>query len=145
MILFADIEARVIASAHAGWKGALNGVIEATLDAMETQGAKRAQTKAVLGPTIGPKSYEVGAEFVERFLAVEKTYAGFFASSNRHGHFLFDLPGFIGMRLQRAHIGDFENLGLDTYSGEERFFSYRRSVHRNEPDYGRQIAAIALT
>jgi len=144
MILFADREARVIGAAHAGWKGALDGVLEATLTAMETLGARRASTAAVLGPTISQKSYEVGAEFAERFLAASESYEDFFSASARGGHFLFDLPGFIAMRLWCAGIGSFEDLARDTYAEPEIFYSYRRCVHRNEPDYGRQIAAIAL-
>jgi YfiH family protein len=144
MILFADRGARVIGAAHAGWKGALDGVLEATLAAMETLGARCASTAAVLGPTISQKSYEVGAEFVERFLAASESYADFFSASARGGHFLFDLPGFIAMRLWCAGIGSFEDLARDTYAEPEIFYSYRRCVHRNEPDYGRQIAAIAL-
>jgi len=144
MILFSDPKAGVIGAAHAGWKGALTGVLEATLEAMEKLGAARASIAAALGPTIGPKSYEVGAEFFERFTAASKDYESFFESSAREGHFLFDLPAFIGMRLRHAGIGDFEDQGLDTYADPERFYSYRRSVHRQEPDYGRLVAAIAL-
>lgn len=144
MILFADREARVIAAAHAGWKGALNGVLEATLDAMEMLGARRASTAAVLGPAISRNSYEVGAEFADRFIAQSASYACFFEVSPRENHFMFDLPGFIAMRLRLAGIGLFEDLARDTYAEPEKFYSYRRSVHKNEPDYGRQIAAIAL-
>jgi YfiH family protein len=144
MILFADQEARVIGAAHAGWKGALSGVLEATLTAMETLGARRASTAAVLGPAIAQKSYEVGAEFAGRFIAQAESHARFFDGAPREGHFLFDLPGFIAMRLRCAGIGSFEDLARDTYAEPEHFFSYRRSVHRAEPDYGRQIAAIAL-
>ena len=144
MILFADQEARVIGAAHAGWKGALDGVLEATLAAMESLGARRASTAAVLGPTIAQKSYEVGAEFADRFLVASDSYEGFFSASPREGHFLFDLPGFIGMRLWCAGIGSFEDLARDTYAEPASFYSYRRCVHQNEPDYGRQIAAIAL-
>ncbi|MGH6857014.1 MAG: peptidoglycan editing factor PgeF [Methylocella sp.] len=144
MILFADRGARVIAAAHAGWKGALAGVLEATLEAMETLGARRASTAAALGPTISRKSYEVGADFADRFAAASADYACFFAKSNRAEHFLFDLPGFIALRLRLAGIGSFEDLARDTYTEPENFYSYRRSVHKNEPDYGRQIAAIAL-
>jgi hypothetical protein len=144
MILFADTEARVIGAAHAGWKGALTGVLEATLAAMETLGARRAATVAAIGPMIAQKSYEVGAEFAERFVAASESYAGFFADSPNDGHFLFDLPGFIALRLWLAGIGSFEDLARDTYAEPETFYSYRRSVHKNEPDYGRQIAAIAL-
>jgi YfiH family protein len=144
MILFADKEARVIGAAHAGWKGALDGVLEATLAAMEMLGARRASTAAVLGPAISRKSYEVGAEFEGRFLAVSESYASFFSASPRDGHFHFDLPGFIAMRLRCAGIGSFEDLARDTYAEPETFYSYRRSVHKRELDYGRQIAAIAL-
>jgi hypothetical protein len=144
MVLFADPQARVIGAAHAGWKGALDGVLEATLAAMETLGAARAQTVAALGPAIAQKSYEVGPEFHERFIAAQESYAGFFAPSPTGPRFLFDLPGFIGMRLRAAGIGGFEDLGLDTYADPSRFFSYRRSVHKAEPDYGRLVSAIAL-
>jgi len=144
IVLLADMRAHVVGAAHAGWKGALAGVLEATLDAMERLGAARASIIAVLGPTIGQKSYEVGAEFFERFVAESKDYASFFAPSGADGRFMFDLPGFIGLRLARAGIGTFEDLALDTYADAERFYSYRRSVHRGEPDYGRQVAAIAL-
>ncbi|WOJ91420.1 polyphenol oxidase family protein [Methylocapsa polymorpha] len=144
MVLFADVEARVVGAAHAGWKGALTGVLEATLAAMEKLGADRAATTAVLGPTIGRESYEVGSEFCERFIAASEDYASFFSASDGEGRFMFDLPGFIGMRLARAGVGCFEDLGLDTYADVARFYSYRRSVHRQEPDYGRLVAAIAL-
>lgn len=142
--LFADETAQVIGAAHAGWKGALAGVLEATLAAMEQAGAMRQNIKAALGPTIAQKSYEVGPEFQARFFAENADYARFFAASVAPDHFMFDLPGFIGFRLQAAGIGQFENLAQDTYADEARFFSYRRSVHRKEADYGRLIAAIAL-
>ncbi|MGH6850638.1 MAG: polyphenol oxidase family protein [Methylocella sp.] len=144
MVLFADMSARVIAAAHAGSKGALAGVLEATLATMETLGARRASTAAALGPTIARKSYEVGAEFAGRFVAWSSDYKRFFAASRRAEHFMFDLPGFIAMRLRLAGIGSFEDLFRDTYAEPESFYSYRRSVHESEPDYGRQIAAIAL-
>ncbi|MGH6801148.1 MAG: peptidoglycan editing factor PgeF [Methylocella sp.] len=144
MVLFADRGAQVIAAAHAGWKGALDGVVEATLEAMETLGARRASTAAALGPTISRENYEVGAEFAGRFIAKSSDYKRFFSASRRAEHFMFDLPGFIAMRLQLAGIGTFEDVARDTYAEPETFYSYRRCVHRNEPDYGRQIAAIAL-
>lgn len=144
ILLFADPEAGVIGAAHAGWKGALTGVLDSALVAMERLGAQRNNIYAVLGPVIGPHSYEVGSEFVARFEQVEPGYLQFFKPSIRTGHSMFDLPGFIAMRLNRAGVGHFENLGLDTYCDETRFYSYRRSVHRNEPDYGRLVAAIAL-
>ncbi len=142
MILFADAEAGVVGAAHAGWQGAFGGVLEATLDTMEALGARRTAVTAVLGPTIGPASYEVGPEFSARFMERDPTYAGFFTPSARTGHSLFDLPGFIGHRLRAAGVGRFENLALDTYADESRFFSYRRTTHRAEPDYGRLISAI---
>jgi YfiH family protein len=144
IVLFADSEAKVIGAAHAGWKGALTGVLEATLVAMERLGAQRNQIRCVLGPAIGPASYEVGPEFVARFVDVSPHFQDFFKPSAREGHSMFNLPGFIGARLTQAGVRSFTDLGLDTYADETRFFSYRRSVHRNEPDYGRQIAAISL-
>lgn len=144
VILLADSEARVIGAAHAGWKGALTGVIEATVAAMEALGARRDSIAAALGPTIAKESYEVGPEFVDRFLSASDDHSSFFAPSARDGHAMFDLPGFIAMRARRAGIERFEDLRLDTYANPERFFSYRRSVHKEEPDYGRQVAAIAL-
>lgn len=143
-ILFADSKARVIGACHSGWKGALTGVLEATLGAMEKLGARRADVHCVLGPAIAQKSYEVGTEFIARFTETDKDYTRFFIASEKTGHAMFDLPGFIGMRLARTGIGSFLNLDLDTYSNEERFYSYRRSVHRGEPDYGRLVAGIAL-
>jgi YfiH family protein len=144
MVLFADPRARVIGAAHAGWKGAFDGVLEATIAAMESLGADRAAIIAALGPAIGQKSYEVGPEFYERFVAAAESYADFFEPSPREPRFLFDLPGFIGMRLRAAGIGAFEDLARDSYAEPEHFFSYRRSVHKGEPDYGRQVSAIAL-
>jgi polyphenol oxidase len=144
MLLFADAKAGVIGAAHAGWKGALHGIIEATLDAMERLGARRADAHVALGPTIGAASYEVGPEFVERFVAADKGHARFFAPLEREGHARFDLPGFITARVERLGVASFENLRIDTYADAERCFSYRRSVHRAEPDYGRLVSAVAL-
>jgi purine-nucleoside/S-methyl-5'-thioadenosine phosphorylase / adenosine deaminase len=144
VLLFVDPAAGVIGAAHAGWKGALTGMVEALVAAMEALGARRANISGALGPTIGPGSYEVGPEFFARFAAEDKGFAKFFAPSGKPGHHLFDLPGFIAMRADQARVGAFENLGLDTYADEARFFSYRRTTHRQEPDYGRLVAAIAL-
>jgi len=144
MLLFADARAGVVGAAHAGWKGALFGMIEATVAAMETQGARRADIHVALGPMIGGESYEVGAEFVARFLEQSRDHARFFAPSVREGHSMFDLPAFIGARVAARGVASFEHLGVDTYADEARCFSYRRSVHRNEPDYGRLVSAIAL-
>lgn len=144
MILFADEGAGVIGAAHAGWRGALGGILEATLAAMVSCGAKRETITAVLGPTIGRPSYEVGTEFKARFLAEDAGFARFFDDAARPDHFMFDLPGFIGVRLVRAGVGHFEDLALDTYADPRRFFSYRRKTHHSEPDYGRLVSAIAL-
>ena len=143
-VLFADPVAKIVGAAHAGWKGALSGIVEATLAAMERLGARRERTSIVLGPTIGQQAYEVGPEFVERFRALERGSERFFRASEREGHATFDLPAFIGSRAQAARAGAFIDLGLCTYSDEARFYSYRRATHRGEPDYGRLIAAIAL-
>ncbi|MEE1609675.1 peptidoglycan editing factor PgeF [Microvirga sp. CF3016] len=144
-VLFADEDARVIGAAHAGWRGAVTGVLESTLAAMERLGARRERIVAVLGPTISQKAYEVGPDFIERFTEEAPGYERFLTDAERSGHAMFDLPGFIGARLKAAGIGAFEDLGLCTYSDEDRFFSYRRTTHRQEPDYGRLISAIALT
>jgi YfiH family protein len=143
-ILFADGQAGVIGACHSGWKGAFTGVIESTLNAMEALGARRADTVAVLGPTISRAAYEVGPEFSGRFLDADPANARFFVPSARAGHTMFDLPAYIGARMQRSGIGLFVDLALCTYADERRFYSYRRTVHRGEPDYGRLIAAIAL-
>ena len=143
-ILLADGEAGVVGAAHAGWRGALDGIIEAAVAQMEELGARRPRIHAAIGPLIRKESYEVGPEFVARFLAADPDFAGVFAPSQRAGHALFDLPAFIAVRLEQARVGSIEDLALDTYSDDARFFSYRRSVHRAEPDYGRLIAAIAL-
>lgn len=143
-ILFADVDARVIGAAHAGWQGAFKGVIAATVAAMEGLGATRGRIVAVLGPTISAASYEVGPEFVERFLAVDPTWGRFFRPSGRAGHAMFDLPAFVALRLAEAGVGTIGDLGLCTYADEARFFSYRRTTHRGEPDYGRLVSAIAL-
>ncbi len=143
-VLFADREARVIGCAHSGWKGAFTGVLEATLEKMETLGAKRERIVAAIGPLIRQDSYEVGPEFVARFHEADHKNIRFFAPSEREHHSLFDLPGYIAMRLKKAGVGEIDDLCLDTYSDEERFFSYRRTTHKGEPDYGRLVAAIAL-
>jgi YfiH family protein len=143
-ILLADCEAGVIGAAHAGWRGALDGVIESTVASMQQLGAVRERIAAALGPLIRQPSYEVGPELVARFRALDRSFERFFAPSNRAGHALFDLPGFIVGRLNAAGVATVDDLGLDTYADETRFFSYRRTTHRGEPDYGRLIAAIAL-
>ena len=144
-VLFADPHVGVIGAAHAGWRGAANGVLESTIGAMERLGARRNKIVAVLGPTISQAAYEVGPEFVANLTSLDAENERFFQPGEREGHAMFDLPGYIGMRLEAAGIGEFANLGLCTYSDEERFFSYRRTTHRGEPDYGRLISAIAFT
>jgi len=144
MLLFADAAAGVVGAAHAGWKGALFGVIEATIARMERLGAQAKNVHIALGPMISGRSYEVGPEFVERFRAEDAGHSRFFAPSEKPGHAMFDLPAFIDMRAARAGVASFENIGVDTYEDEAHCFSYRRSVHRAEPDYGRLVSAIAL-
>ena len=135
----------MIGAAHAGWKGALNGVAEATIVAMERLGARREQIRAAVGPCIGPDSYEVGPEFRDRFLAEDSDSAGFFHASAGAVRPHFDLPGYVAHRLTQAGTGSVENLGVCTYPAENGFFSFRRTTHAGEPDYGRQISAIVLT
>ena len=143
-LLFADSEAGVIGAAHAGWRGALTGIIEATIAAMERLGADRQRIAGALGPTIRQSNYEVGPEFVDRFLAADQMNARYFLPSERTGHARFDLSGYIVERVTRAGVSQFEDLGLCTYAEPERFFSYRRMTRNGEPDYGRHINASAL-
>ena len=142
-ILFADPKARVIGAAHAGWKGALTGIVEATVAAMEKLGADRADIVAAIGPLIRQQSYEVGSEFVERFVEADAENAAYFLPAAREGHAMFDLAGLIRKRLDKAGVLMVDDTAIDTYA-DERFFSYRRSVHRKEPDYGRHVHAIVL-
>ena len=144
-VLFADPEAGVVGACHAGWRGALAGILEATVEAMERLGARRDAIIGVLGPTISQAAYEVGPEFVAQFRTKDEANERFFRPSTQEGHALFDLPGYIGARLTACGIGEYADLALCTYSDEERFFSFRRATHRGEPDYGRLISAIALT
>jgi hypothetical protein len=142
-VLFADPEAGVIGAAHAGWKGALDGVLEATIEAMVSLGALPRRIIASLGPSISQQNYEVGAEFVERFIARDPGFAEFFAPSQRPGHAMFDLPALTLRRLENAGV-QAEKLDVCTYADEEGFFSFRRTTHRKQDDYGRQISAISL-
>lgn len=142
-ILFADVAAGVIGAAHAGWKGALGGVAEATVAAMERLGADRDRIAAAIGPCIAKASYEVDDAFLARFAATDAAYEGFFSAA-RPGHHRFDLEGFVTSHLAAAGVRTVHALGLDTYADETRFFSYRRATHRGEPDYGRQLSLIAL-
>jgi YfiH family protein len=143
-VLFADGEAGVIGAAHSGWKGAIGGVLEATIDAMEKLGAKRGNIRAALGPLIRQDNYEVGPEFVARYTADDPGNARYFRPSQKDGHAMFDLPSYIAARMARAGVA-FEDLALCTYADPQRFFSYRRTTHRAEPDYGRHVNAIVLS
>ncbi len=142
-VLLADAQAGVIGAAHAGWKGAFAGVVESTVAAMERLGARRERIGAAVGPCIARRSYEVDEAFLRRFADADPENERFFAPG-RDGHHQFDLEGFVLSRLAEAGLARVEALGQDTYSQPETFFSYRRATHRAEPDYGRQIALIAL-
>ncbi|MEJ6783915.1 peptidoglycan editing factor PgeF [Aminobacter sp. Piv2-1] len=142
-VLFADPEARVIGAAHAGWKGALSGVLENTITAMEGLGARRERILAVLGPSISAANYEVGPEFVARFTGEDADNTRYFTASANAGHAMFDLNQYTVDRLRRAGIVA-DMLGRCTYAEEDLFYSFRRTTHRREPDYGRQVSAIAL-
>ena len=143
-VLFANSRDRIIGAAHAGWRGALGGVLEATVDAMIEQGARADNIFAAIGPMIGPDSYEVGPEFPTPFLEQEAGNGAFFKAAERPEHFMFDLPGYIALRLARLGLGDILRLDADTCRDETNFFSYRRSQHRSEPDYGRMLSTIVL-
>lgn len=142
-VLFADAQAGVIGAAHAGWRGALSGVLEATIDAMQALGAARADICAVIGPTISQRAYEVGPEFFDVFTAEDPDYARFFAGGEGD-RMQFDLPGFVLHRLRAAGVGEAQWTRHCTYADPERFFSYRRTVHAQEADYGRLLSAIRL-
>jgi hypothetical protein len=142
-VLFADLKAGVIGAAHAGWRGALDGVLSATVRAMEALGAKRADITAVIGPCISQRAYEVGPEFIDSFLAEDQEYARYFANGV-DDRMQFDLPGFGLNRLRAAGVGHAEWTHHCTYSDPDRFYSYRRTTHAKEADYGRLIASITL-
>lgn len=142
-VLLADHEAGVIGAAHAGWRGTLEGVLEAALDAMESLGAQRGRVAAAIGPSISQAMYEVGQEFLDAFLAQDPASARFFANG-KSGRYLFDLPGYGIHRLRGAKVGHAEWTRHCTYSDPDRFYSYRRSRHRGEADYGRLLSSIRL-
>ncbi|WP_339762711.1 peptidoglycan editing factor PgeF [uncultured Sulfitobacter sp.] len=142
-VLFADPDAGVIGAAHAGWRGALDGVLLATVEAMEKLGAQRANISAVIGPCISQRAYEVGPEFIEDFLAEDPDFARYFANG-ADDRMQFDLPGFGLNRLRAAGVGHAEWTRHCTYADPDRFYSYRRTTHSKEADYGRLIAAITL-
>jgi len=142
-VLLADAKARVIGAAHAGWRGAVTGVIEAAIAAMEKLGAQKNNIVIALGPMISQKNYEVGEDLVARFKSENPANEKFFTPSSRSGHAMFDLPGYIVARIARSGIAC-ENIAQCTYGDPARFYSYRRSTHLNEPDYGRHINSIVL-
>lgn len=141
--LLADADAGVIAAAHSGWRGALAGILESTVTAMQQLGAQPERIVAVLGPTISQPNYEVGPELKQHFVEADPANAGFFIPSPRPQHYLFDLPGFIVTRLSATGVAA-QSIGLCTYADADRFFSYRRATHRGEDDYGRLLSAITL-
>jgi len=143
-LLFADPHARVIGAAHAGWRGALGGVTDQTIAAMEKLGAARQRIVAALGPMIRQKNYETGADLRDRFMAADPANARFFRAAERDGHFMFDLAGYVAARLAAAGVGTIEDVDACTYADPEKFFSYRRMTHRGEADYGRHVNAIML-
>lgn len=143
-VLFEDADAGIIAAAHAGWKGALGGILDNTLASMQTLGADRNRIVAVIGPTIAQPSYEVDAGFRATFLSDSQDNANFFIAGKDDSHFQFDLPGYVKNRLMRAGCGTVHDTGLDTYTSEEHF-SFRRTTHRGEADYGRQVSGIMLS
>ncbi len=143
-VLFTDPQTKIIGAAHAGWQGALSGVLEATIEQMERLGANRSNICACIGPAISQKAYEVGEEFEARFLEQNSENGRFFSSENKKALPHFDWTGYAAARLQNAMLNRVENLQLCTYQDKTRFFSYRRSCHEEEPDYGRQISAIMI-
>lgn len=142
-VLFASRDGRCIGAAHAGWKGALAGVTDTTIGAMERLGARRSDITALIGPTISGRAYEVGPELRARFLVAETDNERWFSPSSRKGHFMFDLPGYIVARLTRAGIAAARDLGHCTYC-DASYFSFRRATHRGEKEYGRLLSAIAI-
>ena len=144
-VLLADAQAKVIGAAHAGWKGALGGVLEFTLEAMEKLGAARSRIAAAIGPCIAQENYEVGWEFRDKFLELGLRNRKFFIPSpGKEGHYRFDLEGYAAHRLTAAGVASVEKMGVCTYPPENGFFSFRRTTHAGEPDYGRQVSAILL-
>lgn len=143
-VLFVASKQRVIGAAHAGWRGAIGGVLEKTIEAMEYLGAPRSEICAAIGPCIAQPSYEVGGDFHETFLRKRSGNRAFFIPSIRAGHFMFDLSGYVAARLALAGVKTVLQAGCDTYPDEERFFSYRRTTKRAENDCGRQLSALVL-
>lgn len=142
-VLFAEPQSRVIGAAHAGWKGAINGVIKNTIEAMINEGAQRTSIRAAIGPCIGAASYEVGPEFLERFIASDPGNEIYFKTGATEAHFLFDIGSYVEDRIRASGLTSIERIEADTYTQDKLFFSYRRSCHRSEPDYGRQLSGIS--
>ncbi len=143
-VLFADGEAKIVAAAHAGWRGSIRGIVAATLEAMEATGARRDRIRAVVGPCISQKNYEVGEDFKADFVAQSSENTRFFSTPSDGGKPHFDLPAFVLAQLERAGLENVQLMAPCTYENESKFFSYRRSQHRSEPDYGRQMSAIVV-
>jgi YfiH family protein len=143
-ILFADPDARIIGAAHAGWRGALGGVLEATVKVMENLGARRERIRAALGPCIGPDVYEVGPDFEEQFHKGDPDSAPFFRRPRPDARARFDLPAYVMHRLKKAGLTESQSVSRCTYDNKDQFFSFRRATHGAESDYGRQISAIVL-
>jgi YfiH family protein len=143
-ILFADAEAQVIGAAHAGWKGALSGIVESAISALEQLGARRTRIAAAIGPCISQANYEVTDDFRARFVEAEAANVRLFAPGLRAGHHQFDLEAFVAQRLKNAGVDNVSRLSRCTYAHEAEFFSFRRATHRGEKDYGREISAIVL-
>lgn len=143
-VIFADARAGIIGAAHAGWRGALDGVLDATVAAMAQMGAEPEATVAAVGPCIGPDSYEVGGEFLAAFCDADNANVVHFAPAERAGHHMFDLPGYVARRLAALGLGGIDLLAHDTCANAARFFSYRRACREGENDYGRLLTAIAL-
>ena len=143
-ILLADPKAQIIGAAHAGWNGALAGVVESVLTAMARLGARPEHIRAAVGPCISQRAYEVGPEFEARFVSADADNARFFARASRTDHWQFDLPAYVAQRFKEANVESVEFLDACTYEREDEFFSYRRTTHRKESDYGRELSAIML-
>ncbi len=141
-VLFSSADGKVVGAAHAGWKGAIGGVLASTVRRMRELGAH--DIHAAIGPTISQANYEVGPEFQAQFVERDAANERFFIPSGKPGHFMFDLPGFVHVHLEELGLGSIEDAGLCTYGDEQRFFSYRRTTHRGELDYGRQLSAICI-
>lgn len=143
-VLFADAEAGIVAAAHAGWRGAVGGILEATVDEMVRQGARKSAIRAAPGPCINQPSYEVGPDFRAAIIAADADSAAFLGQPEGADKELFDLPGYVGHRLSKLAVGGICSAAVCTYENESEFFSFRRTTHRQEPDYGRQISAIVV-